>query len=99
LLPDFERGERTVAKARKQLKESILSLSPVFAAMPFFMSEEFSLADVTVATILWRLPVYNIDLSGPKSKPIQDYMKRIFNRPTFQLSLTEIEREMRPDWI
>ncbi|HHO81675.1 MAG TPA: stringent starvation protein A [Halothiobacillus sp.] len=99
LLPDFERGERTVAKARKQLKESILSLSPVFAAMPFFMSEEFSLADVTIAAILWRLPIFNIDLSGPKSKPIQDYMKRIFNRPTFQMSLTEVEREMRPDWI
>jgi len=98
LLPDFERGEKTVAKARKQLKESILALSPVFGAMPFFMSEEFSLADVTIAAILWRLPVYGIDLPASQSKPIHDYMKRVFDRPTFRASLTEVEREMRSDW-
>ncbi|MFP4639178.1 MAG: glutathione S-transferase N-terminal domain-containing protein [Guyparkeria sp.] len=95
LLPEFERGEKTVARARKQLKEGLLSAAPIFSAMPFFMSEEFSLADVTLAALLWYLPKYGIELSGPGAKPILDYMDRVFSRPTFQASLTEVEREMR----
>lgn len=95
LLPDFQRGEKTVSRARKQLREGLLAMTPVFSMKPFFMSDEFSLADVTLAALLWRLPVYGVDLSGPSAKPINDYMKRMFERPTFQASLTEVEREMR----
>lgn len=98
LLPDFERGEKTVARARKQLREGLLGMSPVFSTMPYFMSEEFSLADVTLAALLWRLPVYGIELTGSTAKPINEYMKRMFDRPTFQASLTEVEREMRDSY-
>ncbi|MDD3608842.1 MAG: glutathione S-transferase N-terminal domain-containing protein [Halothiobacillaceae bacterium] len=94
LLPELARGEKTAAKARKSLRESLMTIMPVFGAMPYFMSEEFSLADVTLAPILWRLPVLGIELPG-NAKPLQDYMERIFARPTFQQSLTELEREMR----
>ncbi|HHQ68902.1 MAG TPA: stringent starvation protein A [Halothiobacillaceae bacterium] len=95
MLPDFERGEKTVARTRKQMREEILAAAPVFAAMPFFMSDEFSLADVTLGALLWYLPKYGVELSGKNAKPIHDYMDRVFNRPTFQQSLTEVEREMR----
>jgi len=95
LLPDFQRGEKTVSRARKQLRESLLAMTPVFSMKPFFMSDEFSLADVTLAALLWRLPVYGVELTGSSAQPINDYMKRMFERPTFQASLTEVEREMR----
>jgi RNA polymerase-associated protein len=63
--------------------------------MPYFMSEEFSLADVTLAALLWYLPKYGVELTGKGAKPVHDYMERVFNRPTFQASLMEVEREMR----
>ena len=46
------------------------------------------------APILWRMPVYGIDL-GSQAQPIEDYMKRVFERRSFQESLTELEQEMR----
>jgi RNA polymerase-associated protein len=44
--------------------------------------------------LLWRLPVYGIDL-GPEAEPIEAYMNRVFVRRSFQQSLTELEQEMR----
>jgi len=46
------------------------------------------------ASILWRLPVYGIEL-GSQAEPIEEYMKRVFARRSFQQSLTELEQEMR----
>jgi len=95
LLGDIEhKGEKAAAKARKMLRDSIASSAEVFAAMPYFLSEEFSLLDCYVAPLLWRLPHYRIDL--PKqAKAVFDYAERIFARESFQQSLTEAEREMR----
>jgi len=82
------------AKSRKMLRESILQSNELFAAKSFFLSEEFSLVDCTIAPVLWRLPVYGIEL-GKEATPIEDYMERVFERRSFQQSLTELEREMR----
>ena len=82
------------AKSRKMLRESILQSNELFAAKTFFLSEEFSLVDCTIAPVLWRLPVYGIEL-GKEATPIEDYMERVFERRSFQQSLTELEREMR----
>ncbi len=82
-------------RARRQLREEILALAPVFAEYPFFMSEEFSLVDCHLAPLLWRLPVMGIELSGPGAKEVQTYMSRLFERDSFLASLTEAEREMR----
>lgn len=82
------------ARARKILKESILASSNVFAAGPYFLSDEFSLVDTSIAPVLWRLPSYGIDL-GPEAEAIEKYMERIFKRPSFRSSLTELEQEMR----
>ena len=81
-------------KSRKLLRESILQSTELFGARPYFLSEEFSLVDCTIAPLLWRLPVYGIDL-GTDAEPIEEYMKRVFARRSFQQSLTELEQEMR----
>lgn len=81
-------------KARKMLRESILQSAELFGARPYFLSEEFSLVDCTIAPLLWRLPVYGIDL-GKGADSIEDYMDRVFARRSFQQSLTELEQEMR----
>jgi RNA polymerase-associated protein len=82
------------AKSKKMLRESILQSAELFGARPYFLSEEFSLVDCTIAPILWRLPVYGIDL-GDKFEEIEAYMQRVFARQSFQQSLTELEQEMR----
>ena len=88
-------GERRLAsKSRKMLRESILASAELFAAERFFLSEDFSLVDCSIAPILWRLPVYGIEL-GSQAEPIENYMNRVFERPSFQESLTELEQEMR----
>ena len=83
-----------VTKARKELRESLIGVAPVFAEMPFFMSEEFSLVDCCIAPILWRLPMLGVEL--PKqAKPLQDYMDKIFQREGFLGSLSAAEKEMQ----
>ncbi len=88
------KGEKAAAKAKKDLTESIASVAEMFAAMPFFLSEDFTLVDASVAPILWRLRHYGIEL--PKeANAINTYAERLFDREGFILSLTEAERELR----
>ncbi|GBL06083.1 stringent starvation protein SspA [Glaciecola sp. KUL10] len=87
-------NEDGAEQARNDLREAILSLAPVFAETPYFMSEEFSLVDCYLAPLLWRLPALGISLSGPGSRDIVTYMNRIFERGSFIASLTDQEREI-----
>ena len=87
--------DAVIDKARKDLRESLISIAPIFADKPFFMSDEFTLVDCCVAPILWRLPQLGIELPPKHGKPILDYMDRIFDRDSFQASLSEAELDMR----
>lgn len=91
---DIEGDRKLPTKSRKMLRESILASVELFAARQFFLSDEFSLVDCSIAPVLWRLPVYGIEL-GSQAAPIEAYMKRVFERRSFQESLTELEQEMR----
>lgn len=88
-------GGSDAANARQELREGLLSIAPLFSEAPFFMSEEFGLVDCYMAALLWRLPLFGIELSGPGSKALKSYMNRIFERDAFEASLTEAEREIR----
>jgi RNA polymerase-associated protein len=88
------KGEKAATKAKKDLTESITSIAEIFSAMPYFLSEDFTLVDASVAPILWRLRHYGIEL--PKqAQAINSYADRLFEREGFVLSLTEAERELR----
>tara|TARA_R110001592_G_scaffold140266_6_gene361067 strand:- start:5140 stop:5769 length:630 start_codon:yes stop_codon:yes gene_type:complete len=79
---------------RKELKESLISTAPVFAEMPYFMSEEFTIVDCCVSALLWRLSLMGITLDDAQAKPILKYMDRMFARESFKVSLSELEKEM-----
>ncbi|WP_196161751.1 glutathione S-transferase N-terminal domain-containing protein [Reinekea sp. G2M2-21] len=89
------KSKDSVTRARKELRESLLAIAPVFDDKPYFMSEEFTLVDCCVAPILWRLPSLGIDFPEKQAKAIDKYMERIFERESFQISLSEVEQEMR----
>jgi len=95
LLGDLETGEKSRRdKARTALRDSISAAADVFAARPFFLSEEFSMADAWIAPILWRLPHWGVKL--PKqAAAVEAYAERIFAREGFRRSLSEDERALR----
>ncbi|MFV3330558.1 glutathione S-transferase N-terminal domain-containing protein [Pseudomonas sp. NY15437] len=91
---DTRRKDAERALARKELRESLTGVSPLFADKAFFLSDELSLVDCCLLPILWRLPILGIELPRP-AKPLLDYMERQFSRETFRASLSSIERDMR----
>ena len=94
LIDKIAAGGKEKAKAVKELRESLTVVAPIFEQKPFFMSDELSLLDCAVAPILWRLPLYGIELP-PQAKPLLQYAERLFKMKAFKTSLSEAERELR----
>jgi len=96
LLPDLAAtGDKKSMAAQQVLRESLISTVELFKAKPFFLSDEFSLVDCTIAPILWRLSSFGIELS-PDARSILRYADRLFARPSFRESLSEQELEIQP---
>ena len=91
----LERQEaKKIEKARATVRDRLSQLAPVVAKSKYMMGEEFSMIDVTLAPLLWRLDHYGIDL--PKTAaPVLKYAERIFARPAFFEALTPSEKVMR----
>ena len=87
--------DTVIDRARKELRESLIAIAPIFGEKAFFMSEEFTLVDCCLGPILWRLPVLGIELPPKHGKPIHNYMDNLFSRESFQASLSEAELDMR----
>tara|TARA_B100000700_G_C15016945_1_gene843757 strand:+ start:137 stop:742 length:606 start_codon:yes stop_codon:yes gene_type:complete len=87
--------DTVIDRSRKEFRESLLAIAPIFSEKPFFMSEEFTLVDCCVAPILWRLPLLGIELPPKQGKGIHDYMERVFDRESFRASLSEVESDIR----
>ncbi|MCG6934378.1 MAG: glutathione S-transferase N-terminal domain-containing protein [Proteobacteria bacterium] len=83
-------------KVRKELRDSLVSVTSIFEQKPYFMSDEFSLLDCAFAPLLWRLPYFGIELP-PTAKALINYAERMFDRESFKESLTESERELKED--
>ena len=98
LVDAIESGKTSEAeKLAKDLADGFVGIAPIFADKPFFMSEEFTLVDCCLGPVLWRLESLGVKLPNNKQvKPLLEYMKRLFDMESFQESLSEIEREMRP---
>lgn len=94
-LSDDKADKKALANAQKELRDSIVSIAPIFAEKPFFMSDELTLIDCCLAPILWRLKAMGVDMPKTKQvKPLQEYMVRMFSRQAFRQSLSADEREM-----
>ncbi len=84
--------ENAIQIARDELKNGLVTVAPIFSEKPYFMSDEFTLVDCCLAPILWRLNDLGVDIKKSKqTKPLFDYMDRLFSRESFTLSLSEKE--------
>jgi len=83
-----------VKTARRDLLERLVQLIPAFEHKDYFMSDDYSLVDVSMSVLLWRLPSLGVEL--PKSaKPIRDYEEKVLNREMFMESMSDDEIDMR----
>lgn len=86
--------KKQTVRARNTIRDGLTVISPLFKLQQYILGEEFSLVDCSLAPLLWRLPALGIEL--PKqARPILDYAERLFERKSFQQSLTEQEKELR----
>ncbi len=90
----LEANQKGVDKNRSLVRDQLIQLVPIFNKQKFMLGDEFSMLDVAVAPLLWRLEHYGIDL--PKSAaPLAKYAERIFSRQGFIDALTPSEKVMR----
>ncbi len=81
-------------KARQEIRDNLSQLSPILTKQKYLMNDEFSMLDVAIAPLLWRLEHYGIEL--PKmAAPVLKYRERLFSRPAFINALTPTEKSMR----
>lgn len=85
---------KLMERARLQIRDRLTQLAPVFLKNKFMLGEDFSMLDVAIAPLLWRLDHYAIEL--PKTAaPLLKYSERIFTRPGYIEALTPSEKVMR----
>jgi|TARA_Y100000389_G_C17439610_1_gene507741 RNA polymerase-associated protein len=94
LLEDLKSsGEKKSNAAREKLKENLMLSLDFIQGKKFFLSDDFSIIDCSMAPILWRLSEYKITL--PKSaNPLLKYADRLFERHSFIENLSEEEEEL-----
>ncbi|NPA72146.1 MAG: stringent starvation protein A [Gammaproteobacteria bacterium] len=88
------RDAAAVKIARRDLQERLVQMIPVFDHKPYFMNDDYSLVDISMSVLLWRLPSLGIEL--PKSaKPVVDYAEKVLSREMFMESMSDDEIDMR----
>ena len=93
-LDALEAAQKGVDQVRAHVRDHLTQLAPVFTKQKYMLGEEFSMLDVAIAPLLWRLEHYGIEL--PKAAaPLMKYAERIFSRQGFIDALTPSEKVMR----
>ena len=87
-------GDKSHDKARAEIRDRLTTLAPLFLKNKYMLGDEFSMLDVAVAPLLWRLDHYGIELSKTAA-PLMKYAERIFSRPAYIEALTPSEKVMR----
>ena len=86
-------------KAKNQLRDTLVSLTPLFQHYPYFMSENFTILDCMLAPIFLRLKHMGIELPKQQCRPIFLYCQRIFSRPAFLKSMTFQEKNRYSEFL
>ncbi len=94
VLEDPEASPKDQAKAREAIANGLTMLAPAFTKTKYILGDDFSMIDVALAPLLWRLDYYDIRL-GKSAAPLLKYAERIFQREAFIETLTPAEKAMR----
>jgi len=86
--------EKQVERSRAHVTDRLIELAPVFTKTKYMLGDDFTMLDVAIAPLLWRLDHYGIRLAKAAA-PLMKYAERIFSRPAFIEALTPSEKVMR----
>jgi len=81
-------------KARATIRDNLTQFAQILTKQKFLLGDEFSMLDVAIAPLLWRLDYYGIQM-GKEAAPLMKYAERLFSRQGFIDALTASERAMR----
>ncbi|MFA6311696.1 MAG: glutathione S-transferase N-terminal domain-containing protein [Sterolibacterium sp.] len=90
----LEKNLKSAEKSRVHVRDRLTELAPIFAKQKHMLGEEFSMLDVAIAPLLWRLDHYGVELDKAAA-PLMKYAERIFSRQGFIDALTPSEKVMR----
>ncbi|MFZ4499864.1 MAG: glutathione S-transferase N-terminal domain-containing protein [Burkholderiales bacterium] len=90
----LEANTGDMAEARTEVAAGLAQLTPIFSRGRFLLGDELSMLDIAMASLLWRLPRYGIDL-GRDTASLDAYLSRLFDRPAFREATTAAEKAMR----
>ena len=93
-LETSESSSKEQAKAREAISQGLTVLAPAFVKNKFILGDDFSMIDVALSPLLWRLNHYDIKLAKTTA-PLLKYAERIFQRDAFIEALTPAEKAMR----
>ena len=94
-MPDLELQDTVVSEsARKKVTDILMQISPILGKQSYLLHEEYSMLDVAIAPLLWRLDHYNIKLPS-SCAPLLKYADKIFQRPLFEEAMSPSEKAMR----
>ncbi|HSR01455.1 MAG TPA: glutathione S-transferase N-terminal domain-containing protein [Methylophilaceae bacterium] len=86
--------EEAVEKARKTVRDNLTQLVPIFSKQKYLLGDEYSMLDVAVTPLLWRLGHYGIEMPN-QAAPLLKYAERLFARPLYAEAMTPSEKVMR----
>lgn len=87
-------AQKVADKARVAVRDNLTQIAPVFAKQKYMLGDEFSMLDVAIAPLLWRLDHYGVQL-GKEAAPLMKYAERLFSRPAYIEAMTPAEKAMR----
>ena len=94
-VPALESGvQKSADKARMAVRDSLTQIAPIFVKQKYMLDDDFSMLDVAIAPMLWRLDYYGIVL-GKDAAPLMKYAERLFSRPAYSEAMTAAEKAMR----
>lgn len=86
--------EAVAAKARKTVRDNLTQIVPIFSRQEYLLGDEYSMLDVAVTPLLWRLEHYGIQMPS-QAAPLLKYAERLFARPLYAEAMTPSEKVMR----
>jgi len=87
-------ANKSVDRPRALIRDNLTQFAQILIKQKFLLGDDFSMLDVAIAPLLWRLDHYGIQL-GKDAAPLMKYAERLFSRQGFIDALTASERAMR----
>lgn len=85
---------KSTDRVRAEVANGLTMIAAIFDKQKYMLRDEYSMLDVAIAPLLWRLDHYGIKL--PKqAAALLKYAERLFSRPLFIDALTPSEKLMR----